>query len=99
MKVELLPHKGINMATRQEETVSQYQVILDGKLVGYKSWDFGSKVIFITKLSPEDIAEVKNQVEHLLGDTADHVNAPDEEKILSKYEDNSDDEVHHDDFN
>tara|TARA_R100000406_G_scaffold35731_1_gene23626 strand:+ start:4194 stop:4493 length:300 start_codon:yes stop_codon:yes gene_type:complete len=99
MKVELLPHKGINMATRQEETVRQYRVVLDGKLVGYKSWDFGSKVIFITKLSPEDIAEVKNQVEHLLGDTADHVNAPDEEKILAKYEDNSDDEVHHDDFN
>ena len=99
MKVELLPHKGINMATRREETVRQYQVMVDGKLVGYKHWDFGSKIVFIATLSPEDIEEVKNQVEHLLGDTADHVNAPNEEKILAKFEDDSDDEVQHDDFN
>jgi len=85
MKVELLPHRGINMATRQEETIPQYQVVLDGALVGYKSWNFGSKIIFISKLSPEEVAEVKSQVEHILGDTAGHVDAPDEEKIKAKF--------------
>ena len=101
MKVELLPHKGINMATRQEETLPQYQVVVDGTLVGYKSWNFGSKIIFIKRLSPEDIAEVKNQVEHLLGDTAGHVNVPDEEAIIAKYEEKSESEEGEvqDDFN
>ena len=101
MKVELLPHKGINMATRQEEIVPQYRVVVDGTLVGYKSWNFGSKIIFITRLSPEDIAEVKNQVEHLLGDTAGHVNVPDEDAIIAKFEDNSEPEEGdvQDDFN
>ena len=98
MKVELHPHKGINMATRVEETLPQYQVILDGKVVGYKSWDFGSKILFVTRLSPEDVTEVKNQVEHILGDTAGHVSAPDSEKLLEQHEDNQE-EVDHDDFN
>lgn len=101
MKVELLPHKGKNMATQQEETVPQYRVVVDGELVAYKSWNFGSKIIFIAKLSPEDIKEVKSQVEHILGDTAGHVNAPDEEKIKAKYEEQEaeEEEAAHDDFN
>jgi hypothetical protein len=101
MKVELHPHVGLNLATRKEETVPQYRVLVDGKLAAYKSWDFGSKIIFIEKFSPEDIAEIKNQVEHILGDTAGHVNAPDEDKILKRHENESDDSEgdNYDDFN
>ena len=99
MKVELLPHRGINMATRQEETIPQYQVVLDGALVGYKSWDFGSKIVFISKLTPEELTEVKNQVEHILGDTAGHVDAPDDEKIIAKFEEEKEEGDVADDFN
>jgi hypothetical protein len=100
MKVELLPHRGINMATRKEETVPQYQVVLDGTLVGYKSWTYGSKIIFITRLTPEELAEVKDQVEHILGETAGHVNVPDEEAIIAKFKDQSEEEGDvADDFN
>lgn len=99
MKVELRPHKGKNMATQKEETLPQYKVVADGKLVGYKSWNFGSKIVFIEKLSPEEIAQVKSDVEYILGDTAGHVNAPDEEGIISKYDEESSEEEVADDFN
>ena len=101
MKVELLPHKGKNMATQQEQQLPQYMVVADGELIGYKSWKFGSKIVLIKHLSPEDIKEVKNQVEHILGDTAGHVNAPNEDRILARHEEEKakEEEVQHDDFN
>jgi hypothetical protein len=101
MKVELLPHKGKNMATQKEETLPQYRVVVDGVCVGYKSWDYGSKIVFITRLSPEEVKVIKADVEHILGDTAGHVDAPDEEKIKSRFEDKDaeQEEAASDDFN
>ena len=100
MKVELLPHKGRNIATREIQNLPQYQVVADGKVVGYKSWEFGSKIVFVQQLSPEAIDEIKRDVEYILGDTAGHVNAPNEDAIadlLEKEEEDKGDVA--DDFN
>lgn len=100
MKVELLPHKGRNIATREIQNLPQYLVVADGETVGVKSWNFGSKIVFIKQVSPEAIEEIKSQVEHILGDTAGHVNAPNEDAIadlLEKEEDDKGDVA--DDFN
>lgn len=100
MKVELLPHKGRNLATREIQNLPQYQVVADGEVVGIKSWNFGSKIVFIKQVSPEAIEEIKSQVEHILGDTAGHVNAPNEDAIadlLEKEEEDKGDVA--DDFN
>ena len=100
MKVELLPHKGRNLATREIQNLPQYQVVADGEVVGIKSWNFGSKIVFIKQVSPEAIEEIKSQVEHILGDTAGHVNAPNEEAIadlLDREEEDKGDVA--DDFN
>ena len=68
MKIELLAFKSKNMATGEEQTFEQYKIIVDGTLVGYKGWQFGSKCCFIGRLSPLDKGLIEEEISQRLGD-------------------------------
>lgn len=93
MKIELLPHTGRNLATGEEVTFSQYRIIVNGELVGYKSWKFGTKCCFIGRLSPLDKSLIEEEITQRLGDDAGGVMPP-------EYDPNEDqsEEDYHDDF-
>ena len=68
MKIELLAFKSKNMATGEEQTFEQYKILVDGTLVGYKGWKFGSKCCFIGRLSPLDKGLIEEEISQRLGD-------------------------------
>jgi hypothetical protein len=94
-KVELRQHVGMSVGNRKEIHLKQYIVIYEGKRVGYKSWTESSPIRFVARLSPEKIEEVKEGVQDLLGDNADHGELigvwPHEDKHEDKKGDNDDD--------
>ena len=66
MNVELTPHRGINMATGKEVTLPQYQVIADGKRVGFLGWGKGKKICFIERIGPLEQHDIELKVATLL---------------------------------
>ena len=76
MKVELLPCDGKNLATGSNEVFKQYRVVVDDTLVGYKSWDFGSSICFIGRVSPVDKSLIEEEVSAMLGDSSSGVMPP-----------------------
>lgn len=93
MDVVLGPHKGRNLATGVVQTHPQYRVLVDGTLVGYKSWTRGKAICFIGQISPADRLEIEQQVDNILGDGAGSIQpAPDTE------EPSDEKEAAHDDF-
>jgi len=68
MKVELLAFKSKNMATGEEQFFEQYKIVVDGTLVGYKGWKFGSPCCFIGRLSPLDKSLIEEEISQRLGD-------------------------------
>ena len=76
MEVQLKPCEGRNLATGKVESHEQYRVIVDGTLVGYKSWNFGSAICFIGRVSPTDKEQIESEVDLILGDSAKGVMPP-----------------------
>lgn len=76
MEVKLKSCKGKNLATGKIETHPQYALEVDGTLVGYKSWEHGSSICFIGRLSPQDKEEIESEVDLILGDGARGVMPP-----------------------
>ncbi len=76
MKVELLSCEANNMATGAKEVFKQYRVVVDDVLVGYKSWDFGSLICFIGRVSPVDKSLIEEEVAAILGDSPSGVMPP-----------------------
>lgn len=64
--VDLTAHKGRNMATGKEQTLPQYQVILDGQRVGFLGWGAGKKICFTERLSPIEQRDVETKVQEIL---------------------------------
>lgn len=93
MKVELADHVGKNVATGREVKFSQYRILVDGKLVGYKSWKSGTKIVFIGRLSPFDKEVVENEVSAMIAEDSEGVMPPDVSK-----EDVAEAEENHNDF-
>lgn len=92
MKVELLPCQANNLATGQKDVFKQYRVVVDGTLVGYKSWNFGSSICFVGRVSPVDKSLIEEQVNAILGDDAKSVMPPEHDASDLPEED------YHDDF-
>lgn len=76
MKTELLPHIGINLATKKEQAHEQYFVHHDGVRVGLIGWKEDSKIVFTKTLSPLVIETIKSEVEQLLKREAEYIEAP-----------------------
>ena len=76
MEVQLKACEGRNLATGKMETHEQYQVVVDGTLVGYKSWKFGSVICFIGRVSPADKEKIESEVDLILGDDAKGIMPP-----------------------
>jgi hypothetical protein len=76
MEVQLKACEGKNLATGRVESHEQYRVIVDGTLVGYKSWNFGSAICFIGRVSPTDKEQIESEVDLILGDGAKGVMPP-----------------------
>jgi hypothetical protein len=93
MKIELLAFKSKNMATGEEQTFEQYRIVVDGTLVGYKGWKFGSKCCFIGRLSPLDKTLIEEEISQRLGDDAAGI-------MPAEYDptEENEDEDHYDDF-
>ena len=81
MEVVIKACKGKNLATGKEETHSQYSVWVDGELVGYKSWNHGSRICLIGRVSPEDLKEIESSVDIIIGDGATGVMPLDRDEI------------------
>ncbi len=92
MKVELLPCEGKNLATSILEVFEQYKVVVDGTLVGYKSWKFGKAICYIGRVSPVDRGLIEEEVNAILGDESSGVMPPEYEPKDANEED------YHDDF-
>ena len=94
MKVELTSHVAINLATGREQTIPQYRILVDGDLVGYKGWKFGSPCCFIGRfLSPADKIFIQEEIEGMIGDRSKGI-----EPMENTLDDNQDTEDYHDDF-
>lgn len=76
MKTELIPHVGINLATKKEQAHQQSFVHYDGKRVGLVGWKEGSKVIFTQILSPFEMDVVCSQVSAIMKSEKKYVEAP-----------------------
>ena len=91
MEVQLKACEGRNLATGKMETHEQYQVVVDGTLVGYKSWKFGSAICFIGRVSPTDKEQIESEVDLILGDDAKGIMPPEVPEETEKEEENIDD--------
>ena len=92
MKVKLVPHTGANIATGRVQELKQYKVLVDGNLVGFKSWDVGSPVCFCGTVSPIIKDLVLRGVNDILNDEARGVEPPEydpskDEKLEQEYDD------------
>ena len=76
MQTELIPHVGINLATKKPQAHCQSFVHFNGERVGLIGWKEGSKVIFTKTVSPFDIDIIVSQVATLLKAETDFVRAP-----------------------
>lgn len=76
MKTELIQHKGINLATKQEQVFEQYFIHYDGVRVGLIGWGKSDKIVFTATVSPLDKQEIVSDVQELLEREADCINAP-----------------------
>ncbi len=76
MKTELIPHIGINLATKKEQAHQQSFVHYDGKRVGLIGWKEGSKVVFTVTLSPFEMDVICSQVSTILKAETEYVEAP-----------------------
>jgi len=91
MEVQLKACEGRNLATGKVESHEQYRVVVDGTLVGYKSWNFGSAICFIGRVSPTDKERIESEVDLILGDGASGVMPPEVPEEVQKTEENFDD--------
>lgn len=92
MEVQLKACEGKNLATGKVETHEQYQVVVDGTLVGYKAWKFGSAICFIGRVSPIDREKIESEVDLILGDDPKSVMPPEvPEEETEKEEETFDD--------
>jgi hypothetical protein len=66
MDVELRPHVGRNCATGAEVTLPQYQVVVDGRRLGFLGWGQGKKICFIERVGPLERVDIENKVAQLL---------------------------------
>lgn len=91
MEVQLKACEGRNLATGKMETHEQYRVVVDGTLVGYKSWKFGSAICFIGRVSPADREKIESEVDLILGDDPKSVMPPEYKEETEKEEETFDD--------
>ena len=81
MTIELVPHSGINLITKQEQVFEQYCVFdCDGdrrRRIGLIGWAEGSKLIFCVPIDPIRKEAIKAEVESLLKREADVVEVAD----------------------
>lgn len=62
MKIELQPHRGKHIVTRQEVDLGQDRIFLNGLMVGYVSRKPGAPVCLIERLNAETQAAIKAYV-------------------------------------
>lgn len=98
MAVKLVPHKGINVVTKQEQCFEQY-FVLDGhpdamEHVGIIGWKEGSKLIFLVPVDPIRADRIAKEVERQMQRQADHVACPEiDEDLLHPHNEDLFDEL------
>ena len=62
MIVELKPHYGRNVATRQNIYLNQSRIFVDGRAVGFISDRPGAVPMLVERFAPLDVEEIERQV-------------------------------------
>ncbi len=68
MIIKLESFVSTNLATGEEQVLPQYKIVVDGSVVGYKGWKFGTPCCFIGRLSPLDKSLIEDEVNGIIGD-------------------------------
>ena len=95
MQTELVPHVGINLATKEKQAFRQSFIIFKGVRVGLVGWKESDKVIFTTVMNDFEKEVVVAQVAKILKQERDYVDCPE----LTQDEVESSTESEYDEFN
>ena len=76
MQTELVPHVGINLATKEKQAFRQSFIIFKGVRVGLVGWKESDKVIFTTVMNDFEKEVVVAQVAKILKQERDYVDCP-----------------------
>lgn len=92
-EISLEQAKGVNLATREIQLHSHYNVLLNGMRIAIVGFEIDSKVIFLKpNLSPIDKQEVLDYVERKLAlPNPDHAEPSDVQKAIEEFEQDQDD--------